>query len=298
MLGTTFHVTGDATDCTAQELYRAVMQVDAEMKASLSIFDEGSLLSRINHNETDSVDAHVARNLELAQEIGRLSGGYYDVTVAPLVEAWGFAAAEGVAEPDVDSLLEFVGYDRVFIHRGRLIKEDPRIRLDFNSIAKGYTVDRVAALMEEYGAANYLVEIGGECRARGVNERGNTWRVGIETPFEGNMSDGEFLTASVALAEGGLATSGNYRRFRFDEKGNKIAHTIDPFTGRSAVSRLLSVTVVAETAARADALATMYMSMGDRRAIAAMSGTVFFILDDGRGGYETLCSPEMERLMQ
>lgn len=234
MLGTTFQATGDITDCTAQELYRAIMQIDAEAKASMSIFDSTSLLSRINRGETDSLDEHIIYNLRLAERFSRLSEGHYDVTVKPLVDAWGFAGHEAERTPNLDSLLQFVGYRRVHIRDGRLVKDDPRVQLDFNSIAKGYTVDLVAALMERCGAKNYLVEIGGECRCQGVSSKGIPWRIGIETPFDGNMSDGAYLTGRIRMSEGGLATSGNYRRFYRDAAGNKISHTIDPTTAAAS----------------------------------------------------------------
>ena len=163
------------------------MQIDAEAKASMSIFDSTSLLSRINRGETDSLDEHIIYNLRLAERFSRLSEGHYDVTVKPLVDTWGFAGHEAERTPNLDSLLQFVGYRRVHIRDGRLVKDDPRVQLDFNSIAKGYTVDLVAALMERCGAKNYLVEIGGECRCQGVSSKGIPWRIGIETPFDGNM---------------------------------------------------------------------------------------------------------------
>ncbi len=178
----------------------------------MSIFDEGSLLSRLNRNETDSVDEHIVRNWTLAREIGALSGGRYDVTVKPLVDAWGFAGRERTAAPNLDSLLEFVGSDKVSVRDGRLVKSDPRVQLDFNSVAKGYTVDRVALLLEEYGAENYLVDIGGEVRCRGVNPHGDPWRIGIERPVDG-IAYGQTSEVRVALSGGSLATSGNYRRF-------------------------------------------------------------------------------------
>lgn len=301
MLGTTFQATGDITDCTAQELYRAIMQIDAEAKASMSIFDSTSLLSRINRGETDSLDEHIIYNLRLAERFSRLSEGHYDVTVKPLVDTWGFAGHEAERTPNLDSLLQFVGYRRVHIRDGRLVKDDPRVQLDFNSIAKGYTVDLVAALMERCGAKNYLVEIGGECRCQGVSSKGIPWRIGIETPFDGNMSDGAYLTGRIRMSEGGLATSGNYRRFYRDAAGNKISHTIDPTTGRSVTSRLLSATVVADNCAEADAMATMYLSLGADKAIALSrkipDAKVYFILDDGKDGYEIYCSPAMQEMM-
>ena len=298
MLGTTFQATGDITDCTAQELYRAIMQIDAEAKASMSIFDSTSLLSRINRGETDSLDEHIIYNLRLAERFSRLSEGHYDVTVKPLVEAWGFAGREAQAHPNVDSILAFVGRDKVRIEQGRLVKSDPRVELDFNSVAKGYTVDLLAALVERFGAENYIVDIGGEARCRGVNRSGDPWRIGVETPFDGNMTDGEYLQKRIRMSGGGLATSGNYRRFYLDAEGNKVAHTIDPRTGRSILSRLLSVTVVAPTCAEADALGTMFLAMGADDALAAAKSMprmkVYFILADGADGYEEYVSPAMK----
>ena len=239
MLGTTLHVVADVKGVSQQRLYAAVMELDREAKASMSIYDSTSLVSRLNRNETDSVDRHIAFNLHLADSIGALSDGRYDVTVKPLVEAWGFAGRERADNPNVDSILAFVGREKVRVEGGRLVKDDPRVQLDFNSVAKGYTVDLLAALVEKYGAENYIVDIGGEVRCRGLNRQGRAWRIGVETPFDGNMSDGEYLQKRIRMTGGGLATSGNYRRFYLDGEGNKVAHTIDPRTGRSALSRLL-----------------------------------------------------------
>lgn len=300
MLGTTLRVTACVGEPSAGELYRRIMGVDSAMKRSMSIFDEGSLLSRLNRNETDSVDEHIVRNWTLAREIGALSGGRYDVTVKPLVDAWGFAGRERTAAPNLDSLLEFVGSDKVSVRDGRLVKSDPRVQLDFNSVAKGYTVDRVALLLEEYGAENYLVDIGGEVRCRGVNPHGNPWRIGIERPVDG-VAYGQTSEVRVALSGGSLATSGNYRRFFIDAAGNKVAHTIDPRTGRSVVSRLLSATVVADDCARADALATMFMALGAEEALRWVvvhpEAKVLFILADGGEGFETYVSPAMRNLI-
>ncbi|MFR9566932.1 MAG: FAD:protein FMN transferase, partial [Rikenellaceae bacterium] len=212
----------------------------------------------------------------LADSVSRLSGGVYDITVMPLVKAWGFArkgASESgavVSEPNIDSLLEFVGHEKISIKDGRLVKEDARIELDFNSIAKGYTVDKLAHIVESLGAENYLVDIGGELYCRGVNSSGIGWRIGVERPFDGNMTSGEYVKRRISMdPRSGLramATSGNYRRFYIDNSGRKIAHTIDPRTGRSSISTLLSVTVMAKTCALADSYATMFMALGSAAA--------------------------------
>lgn len=301
MLGTRMHVAADFPAARRAEFYAAAMALDSAAKASMSIFDPGSLLSRLNRNETDRIDRHIAYNLALADSIGALSGGYYDVTVGPLVEAWGFAGRERTEEPNVDSLLAFVGRDKVRTEGDRLVKADPRVRLDFNSVAKGYTVDRLAALAERFGARNYIVDIGGEVRCKGVNRSGGAWRVGIETPFVGNMSEGDYLQRRIAMPAGGLATSGNYRRYYVDAAGRKVAHTIDPHTGRSALSRLLSVTVWAPTCAEADALGTMFLSMGAERARAALDTMpavkAYFILAGEGEEYEEYVSPAMRELI-
>ncbi len=302
MLGTTLRAVADVRDVGKQQLYAAIMELDREAKASMSIFDEESLLNRLNRNETDSIDRHIAYCLALADSIGALSDGRYDVTVKPLVEAWGFAGKARTAEPNIDSLLQFVGCEKVAIRDGRLMKSDPRVQLDFNSIAKGYTVDLLARLVESLGARNYLVDIGGEVRCRGLNPHGQAWRIGVETPFDGNMSDGQYLQKRIAMSDGGLATSGNYRRYYLDGQGRKVAHTIDPRTGRSALSRLLSVTVAAATCAEADALGTMFLAMGADDALQAIERMpnvkVYFILaGNNEEEYQEYISPAMQALI-
>ena len=301
MLGTTLHVVADVQGTSPQELYAAVMALDREAKASMSIFDPASLLSRLNRNQTDSVDRHIAFNLRLADSISSLSDGRYDVTVKPLVEAWGFAGKEAQENPNVDSILAFVGRQKVRIENGRLIKDDPRVQLDFNSIAKGYTVDLLAQLVESFGARNYIVDIGGEVRCKGVNRQGDPWRIGIETPFDGNMSDGAYLQKRLCMSSGGLATSGNSRRFYRTDDGRKVAHTIDPRTGRSVISRLLSATVAAPTCAEADALGTMFMALGADDALRMADSLpglkAYFILAGQGDAYEEYVTPAMRALI-
>ena len=299
MLGTTLHVVADVRDVSPQELYAAVMELDREAKASMSIYDGTSLLSRLNRNETDSVDRHIAFNLRLADSIGSLSDGRYDVTVKPLVEAWGFAGKERTEHPNVDSILEFVGREKVRVEAGRLVKDDPRVQLDFNSIAKGYTVDLLAALVEKYGAENYIVDIGGEVRCRGVNRQGNPWRIGIETPFDGNMSNGEYLQKRVRLHDGGLATSGNYRNF-YVHDGKKYAHTINPKTGYPVQTEVLSASVYAPTCMEADAYATAFMVLGLQKARQIVLADpelegAFIYLEEGK--MKNWISPGFEKLI-
>ncbi len=311
VLGTTFRIKAQTT-LPADRIYAEVMALDAEMKHSMSIFDETSLLSRINRGESDSLDCHLIYNILAADSVSRLSDGMYDITVKPLVEAWGFAGKEGLKAPDIDSILPLVGYRKIRIEGNRLIKDDPRIQLDFNAIGKGYMVDLIARMLESNGAENYLVTIAGSGRCRGVNDRGGKWRIGIETPYDNNFSDCD-LQRIVEVTDLSYTTSGNYRRFYYTSDGRKIAHTINPITGQSAVTRLLSATVFCNNAARADALGTMFMSLGAEHAVEkareleAEGVMAYFIFStdkaDGRsrqtsGNYETWASPALEKLLK
>ncbi len=303
MLGTNLRIVADI-DSTPAELYTEVMTLDKEFKAEMSLFDPTSLLSRINRGETDSLSEGIIYNLHLSDSVSRVSGGSYDVTVAPLVKALGFGAKEDrVEKPNIDSILQFVGYQKISIDGDRLVRQDPRTQIDLNSIAKGYVVDMVAKAVEAMGAENYMVDIGGEISCRGANPHGDPWRIGIESPFDGNMSDGDYIQKIIAIPDHSpfraMATSGNYRRFYLDENGNKVAHTIDPISGESRLSSLLSVTVIAPTCALADAYGTMFMAVGSQRAIelskSVTDAEVYFIFDDSKGGYEEYASEGMEK---
>jgi thiamine biosynthesis lipoprotein len=298
MLGTFLHLSAQ-TSQEAGVIYSRAMEIDAEAKASLSIFDERSLLSRINRGETDSIDRHIKFNLELASRITAISGGSYDVTVKPLVEAYGFAGKQRQSVVNIDSLLEFVGAEKLHIEGDRVVKSDSRVQIDFNSIAKGYTVDLLAEELEKMEIENYIVDIGGEVRCKGVNSKGGAWRIGIETPFDGNNTAGEHIQQVISLSDCALATSGNYRRFYLDESGRKVSHTIDPRTGLSVVSDLLSDTVIAPTCAEADAMSTMFMTMSKNQALSVARELqqqgikVYFIASSSDGDYEVYYSSSL-----
>ena len=249
------------TSLPKEDISNIIQEVDQESKNSMSIFSPTSLLSRINRNETDSLDCHITRNIELAKRFSELSDGAYDITIKPLTDALGFGREETSTDINIDSLLEFIGYELISIEEGRLRKADSRVEIDLNSIAKGYTVDLIAERLEALGIRDYMVNIGGEIRCKGCNNKGQKWSIGIETPYDGNMAMDSFEKI-VYIADKAIATSGNYRRFYLTDDGQKVAHTIDPKSGRSAVSALLSVTVIAPTCAEADAAATMLMTLG------------------------------------
>ncbi|MBQ4499031.1 MAG: FAD:protein FMN transferase [Alistipes sp.] len=288
------------TSLDDDELIAIVRRIDTEAKESMSIFNESSLLSKINRNDTDSLDCHIIRNIELAERFSKLSNGAYDITIKPLTEAWGFAAEKSDGStPNIDSLLDFVGYNKILVCDGRLCKADTRVEIDLNSIAKGYTVDLVAEELEKRGITDYMVNIGGEIRCRGVNAKSERWTIGIETPYDGNMSQ-ESFEKIIDVTDCAIATSGNYRRFYLTNDGRKVAHTLDPRTGYSVISDLLSATVIAPTCAEADAAATMFMAMGSEGGAAELAQhceeefgwKYYFIYADGEN-YRIECSEEL-----
>lgn len=286
MLGTTYRVVANTT-VKQSDIFAEALHIDSVAKYSMSIFNNNSLISQINDNRADVLDVHLLRNIAVANRIHQISGGMYDITVKPLTDAYGFTAKGKIEHPNIDSLITFVGFDKFRVDGFRIIKEDSRLQLDLNSLAKGYTVDMFADYLQGIGCTDYIVEIGGEIRASGVNARGVDWRIGVDSPFEGNQSPGEYQQTVINISNKAVATSGNYRRYYTDNEGNKIAHTINPKTGKSASSRLLSATVVTGLCVEADAMATMFMAMGDVAAIALAEQLksegvqVYFILANG-----------------
>lgn len=288
------------TTLSPDEIASVITEVDSQAKASMSIFDPNSLLSQINRNEASCVDEHIAYNIALAERFSEISNGAYDITIKPLTDAWGFGRERGQgADINIDSLLEFVGYEKLAVEGDNIVKSDSRVQIDLNSIAKGYVVDMVATRLEKLAIEDYMVNIGGEVRCSGRNPRGEMWSIGIETPYDGNMAMDSFEKI-IHLDNAAVATSGNYRRFYIAENGQKVVHTIDPRTGYSVVSSLLSATVVAEECAIADAAATMFMALGSDEALeiatlceAEYGWKFYFILADGEE-YSVECSEEFK----
>ena len=289
MLGTTYHIVAETT-LSGERIFDEMQQINSEAIASMSIFNPTSLLNRINRNETDAVDIHIARNIEIAAKINALTPRY-DITVKPLVDAYGFAAKNREAKPNIDSLIEFVGFSKFALRDNRIVKSDSRLQIDLNSIAKGYVVDQIAEWLDEQKCENYIVEVGGEIRAKGVNARGIAWRVGVDTPFDNNQTPGQYQQRVVQISGAALATSGNYRRFYYNEQGERISHTLNPQTGHSQSTSLLSATVIAPRCATADALATAFMASDEKDAIALAESlrdsiSVYFVLAPEKGKEE------------
>ena len=235
-----------------------------EFDNSLSTFNPNSIISRINRNDsTVETDAYFEEMYNMAQEVSVNSNGAFDITVAPLVNVWGFGFGnhEHSIQPDVDSIIPFVGYTKIDLKNRKLIKSDPRIMLDASAIAKGQSCDVLGKLLEENGCLHYMVEIGGEVACKGLNPRGEKWHIGIDKPNNDPANEDSELQAIVALSDAGLATSGNYRQYYYKD-GKKYAHTIEPRTGYPVNHNLLSATVIAPTCMQADAYATAFMVLG------------------------------------
>ena len=257
--GTTFHIVYDGDTNLDGEMLAEMRAIDA----ALSMFNEASEVSAVNRNETDSVSRTFADVFAVAKCVNALSGGVYDPTVAPLVDLWGFGRREAgtlPSESEIAAALESVGIAYCSVGPdNRLVKKTPATAFDFSSVAKGYGVDVVAAVLENNGVENYMVEIGGEVVAHGVNPKGKPWRIQIDAPV---ASAGHTRLSVVELGPdlSAVASSGNYRRFRTDSVGNIFGHTISPLTGRPVAGKVLASTVRAESCAVADALATACMA--------------------------------------
>ncbi len=289
VFGTFYHMTYQSKDDLQKEIMAALMQVDS----SLSMFNPQSTLSRMNRGEAVVADSFFRHVFQLSERVSAATDGAFDITVAPLVNAWGFGFKQG-ALPDsaaVDSLRRMVGYRRIHLDaEGRLHKEDPRMVLDCSAIAKGFGVDAAAAVLRAHGVTNFMVDIGGEVVVSGMNPKGKMWRVGVNSPTDDPESNSTALDTVLALTDCAMATSGNYRNFYTTDDGRRVAHTIDPATGYPVQHNILSATVLAPTCAEADAFATSFMVMGLERAKNVLLRhpelQVYFITDDN-GGYAT-----------
>lgn len=249
-------------------LEKQILASFEEFDNSLSTFNKKSVISRINTNENDSTDAFFRAMFSCAKETYEISEGAFDPTVAPIVNLWGFGfrKKEQATERTIDSLLQFVGFDKVWLKDERLVKATPEIMLDASAIAKGQACDVIAELLRENDCRNYLVDIGGEIVCQGVNNKGEAWKVGINKPVDdktGSVNELQEIIQSSALC---MATSGNYRQFYYEE-GQKRSHTIDPRTGYPVKHNLLSATVIAPTCMQADAMATACMVLGEEKAL-------------------------------
>ena len=288
-----------------QPLDSLILQELEKVDRSLSMFNAQSTISQINDNVTHRVDSSLAYVFALSQKISAETEGDFDVTVAPLVNTWGFGFknADKISSAVIDSLRGFVGYQLVDLQGDSIVKKDPRVMMDFSAIAKGYGVDRVAELLNRHSIANYMVEIGGEVVVKGSNPKGKDWLIEITRPHEQGMEmaatdDSKILLEVKNIA---MATSGNYRRFYLKD-GKKYAHTINGHTGYPVLHSLLSATVLSHDCATADAYATSFMVMGLDKSKAFLERhpelLAYFIYADSVGNLDVWHSPQMEQYIK
>lgn len=307
--GTVFHTIYHITYQGERDYHDEIKQLFKEFDGSLSMFNDTSIITRMNNCDTSVVANHYFRHVfTKAMEVSEATGGAFDITVAPLVNLWGFGFknSDNVSQAAIDSILQFVGYKTVHLdEEGHLHKDDPRTIMDASSIAKGYMSDVVADFLREQGVENYMVEIGGEVALNGVNPKGSRWSIGINKPTDDSTQVNSELQDILYMSEGGVATSGNYRNFYYKD-GKKYAHTIDPHTGYPIQQDILSSTVIARDCMTADAYATAFMVLGKEKAMEVLAKDTtlmaYFIVDapdaDGNGGYEIVYSPALEQRLK
>lgn len=296
IFGTVYHITYQSDKNLQKEIEAQLKKVDA----SLSPFNEKSIISKVNRNETVKVDEMFTEVFTLAEQISKETGGAFDITVAPLVNVWGFGFKSGT-EPTqqvLDSIRNLVGYQKVQLAQGIVKKQNPNIMLDCSAIAKGYGTDVVARYLKKQGVKNFMVEIGGEIVTCGNSEKRVPWRIGVNKPTDDSLQINQDLQTVLNVTDMAMATSGNYRKFYY-KNGKKYAHTIDPKTGYPVQHNILSATVLTKDCATADAYATSFMVMGLDKAKQVLEKhpelLAYFIYSDCKGENQIWYSPSMEQ---
>jgi FAD:protein FMN transferase len=290
VFGTVYHITYFAKE----DLQSGIDAELAKFDSSLSMFNPASTISRFNRWEKGpfdlSEDPWALKVIEESLKLSRQTDGAFDITVAPVVNIWGFGTREKTdpTRAEIDSIRSFVSYKLLHLEQKKLTKYDPRIQLDCSAVAKGYACDVVADFLRSRGVHDFLVEIGGEMVMSGHNSEGKNWRIGINKPVEDSTSTNMEWEQKLVLTDKAIATSGNYRNF-YIRNGRKYAHTIDPQTGYPVQHSLLSTTIVANDCLTADALATACMVIGADSAMTLIEGMKnvegLFICDDGQGSH-------------
>jgi thiamine biosynthesis lipoprotein len=295
IFGTSYHVTYQCDSDLSQSIKAELMKVDY----SLSPFNEKSIITAINQNQRVKPDSMFMDVFNLAMKISGDTDGAFDITVAPLVNAWGFGFKNG-SQPNrqqVDSLRRLIGYEKVTLKDDRIVKQSPDIMLDCSAIAKGYGSDVVARFLQQQGVKNFMVEIGGEVVTSGVNPQRLPWRIGVTKPTDDSLSIKGEIQSVLNVTDLAMATSGNYRNFYY-KGGKKYAHTIDPKTGYPVQHSLLSATVLAKDCATADAYATSFMVLGIDGAKKVLERhpelMAYFIYADDKGQNAVWCSPSLK----
>jgi len=297
VFGTFYHITYQNDQDLQKEIEAELKKIDN----SLSTFNKQSVISKVNNNEVTKLDELFIEIFDKAKAISKETDGAFDITVAPLVNLWGFGFKQGTtpSKQQIDSLKQLVGYEKVSLIMGKRIKKtDQRIMLDCSAIAKGYGSDVIARLFKKYDIKNFMIEIGGEIVLRGNSESRVPWKIGVNKPIEDSTNTNTELQTVLNITNKAMATSGNYRNFYY-KGGKKFAHTIDPKTGYPVQHSLLSATVLAADCATADAYATAFMVMGMERSKKVLEKhkelMAYFIYSDHQGKLKVWYSPELEK---
>lgn len=294
IFGTFYHITYQSEQNLKEEIETELKAVDA----SLSPFNENSIITAINNNSNMEVNDMFKTVFETAMKISKETDGDFDITVSPLVNLWGFGFKNDI-RPDsavIDSLKQFIGYEKIKLNGSSIEKSDDRILLDCSSIAKGFGVDVVARLLTKKGIKNYMVEIGGEIVTQGISQKKQPWRIGISKPVDDVLGTNQETQEILELNDEALATSGNYRNFRMED-GKKYAHTINPHSGYPVDHNLLSATVIAKDCMTADGYATAFMVMGIEKAKLFLEShpelVVYLIYSDEKGDNQIYYTPSL-----
>ncbi|MDU1904043.1 MAG: FAD:protein FMN transferase [Dysgonomonas sp.] len=297
--GEVFHTTYSIKYKYSRSLKVEIEKELARFDDSLNPFKPTSVISKVNNNEEVEMDTFFINVFDRAQQIATVSDGLFDITVSPLINAWGFGFKnmDKVTPEIIDSLKQITGYRRIKLQDGKIEKEDSRLNINTSAIAKGYSADVVAQLLDLHGIENYMVEIGGEVSAKGVNPKGECWHIGIDKPQDEALVFQRELQNVIQLCDKSVATSGNYRNF-YIKDGKKYAHTINPRTGYPSDNSTLSATVIADDCMSADAYATAFMlaDTAKVREIAQKENLSYMlILDDGDDSYKIVTSSDFDK---
>jgi len=299
--GTYYAITFYADDSTTYK--SSIDSLLHRFDSTASTYKLNSIISRLNNNDTSArADQMFTTIFQKAMEVSEKTEGAFDITVGPLVSAWGFGLTNRVKmnQHKVDSILKFVGFHKVMLDNGKLIKTDPRIHIDFNAIAQGYSVDVVAAFLDSKGIQSYLIDIGGEVLARRTKPGGEKWNVAIEVPTQ-QADEPRSIQEVVLLQDMAISTSGSYRKF-YEENGIRYSHEIDPSTGYPVRHSTLSVSVLAKDCMTADAYATAFMVMGVEKGKEFLKKhpkmDAYFIYTDKDGNLKTYFTKGFRKLFK
>lgn len=274
-----------------------------ELNMIFSTYEKESTISKVNRNEEVELDSVFTKAFKQSVEISELSGGAFDITCGPLVNAWGFGPEERkkMTPEKIDSLLQITSFQNIRLEEGIIIKENPSMKLNMNAIGDGLFCDQIALMLDKKKCTDFLVEIGGEVVAKGKNEKGNIWTIGINKPVDENTFVNNEIVAKIQIENKSMATSGNYRNF-YIEDGKKYAHTIDPKTGYPVEHSMLSATVLAGDCTNADGFATAFMVLGIEKSIELSKKLrgfeVYFIYADSTGNNQVYMSEGFKRILK